>query len=141
MQYSRSEGGVAPGYDEGEDMVRKLQANQTGVDDKLHQAQIQLFRNRQLIDAEHSLDLTIEGGEGSGDDSEAAESEDSESDSEEGEDEEEDDEEEEEEESSDEEEEQQRTAPSSKRMPQEQIEVTPCIRDLLDAAPMHCRLT
>ena len=49
MQYSRGDGGVAPKYDEGEDMVRQLQANQTGVDDKLQQAQIQLFKNQQLL--------------------------------------------------------------------------------------------
>lgn len=48
MQYSRSDGGVPPRYDEGEDMVRQLQANKTGVDDLLRQSDIQLFKNRQL---------------------------------------------------------------------------------------------
>lgn len=49
MQYSRGDGGVPPRYDEGEDMVRKLQANETGVDSKLQQAQINLFSNQQPL--------------------------------------------------------------------------------------------
>ena len=55
MQYSRSDGGVPPRYDEGEDMVRQLQANQTGVDDRLRQSDIQLFKNRQLGSASNGL--------------------------------------------------------------------------------------
>lgn len=53
MQYSKSDGGVAPRYDEGEDMVRQLQANQTGVDDRLHQSQINLFSHQQPISEGH----------------------------------------------------------------------------------------
>lgn len=48
MQYSKSDGGVAPRYDEGEDMVRQLQANQTGMD-RLHQSQINLFSHQQPL--------------------------------------------------------------------------------------------
>ena len=49
MQYSKSDGGVAPRYDEGEDMVRQLQSNQTGMDDRLHQSQINLFSHQQPL--------------------------------------------------------------------------------------------
>lgn len=142
MQYSKLEGGVPPRYDEGEDMVRQLQANQTGVDDRLRQAQIQLFKNRQLIGAGTELDPISEKAEGKGElDSEGAESDESESDSEEDEDAEEDESSDEEEEDQDSEEEEEGAAPSFKGMPQEQIEVEPCVLDLLDAAIMHCRLT
>ena len=84
MQYSRGDGGVAPKYDEGEDMVRQLQANQTGVDAKLQQAQIQLFKNQQLIHSGDALDPTTAEGEAEEDDSDAegSVSEDSESGSE-----------------------------------------------------------
>ncbi|KAL3145804.1 hypothetical protein ABBQ38_015181 [Trebouxia sp. C0009 RCD-2024] len=83
MQYSRGDDGVAPKYDEGEDMVRQLQANQTGVDAKLQQAQIQLFKNQKLIHSGDGLDPTAEGGEEQDDsDAEDSGSEESESDSE-----------------------------------------------------------
>ncbi len=128
MQYSKSDGGVAPRYDEGEDMVRQLQANQTGVDDRLHQSQIQLFKNRQLItsgdqvadEAPDAAAATQDDGsdsEGVESDSEEGDSEDeSESESEEEEEEEDDDEEEEEESAG--------AGASLKAMPQEQIEVS-----------------
>lgn len=64
MQYSRGDSGVAPKYDEGEDMVRQLQANQTGVDDKLQRAQIQLFNNQQLIHSGDAGGHTAEGQQG-----------------------------------------------------------------------------
>lgn len=74
---------MAPKYDEGEDMVRQLQANQTGVDAKLQQAQIQLFKNQKLIHSGDGLDPTAEGGEEQDDsDAEDSGSEESESDSE-----------------------------------------------------------
>lgn len=53
MQYSKSDGGVAPKYDDGEDMVRQLQANQTGIDAKLHQSQINLFSHQQPLTEDH----------------------------------------------------------------------------------------
>ena len=113
MQYSRGDGGVAPKYDEGEDMVRQLQANQTGVDDKLQQAHIQLFKNQQLI---HSGDHGITTGEGeegqAGSDAEDSGSDESDSDAESGSDEDAD--------ASDEEDE---AGPSLRGMPQEQLEV------------------
>ena len=118
MQYSKADGGVAPRYDEGEDMVRQLQANQTGVDDRLHQSQIQLFKNRQLItsgdqiadDAPDAAAGTHGGSDSEGDesDSEGGDSED----------------ESEEEEEEEEEEESAGAGPSFKAMPQEQIEVS-----------------
>ena len=110
MQYSRGDAGVAPKYDEGEDMVRQLQANQTGVDDKLQQAQIQLFKNQQLIHGGDHGSPTAEGPEE--EDSSNAEdsgSEESDSDAESGSD--------EDEEASGE------AGPSFKGMPQEQQEV------------------
>ena len=115
MQYSKADGGVAPRYDEGEDMVRQLQANQTGVDDRLHQSHIQLFKNRQLIRsgdevADEAPDAAA-GTQDGGSDSEGGDSED-ESDSEE------------EEEDDDEEEESAGAGASLKAMPQEQIEVS-----------------
>ena len=61
MQYSRSDGGVPPRYDEGEDMVRQLQANQTGVDDRLRHSDIQLFKNRQLGSAVLDNEMTQAG--------------------------------------------------------------------------------
>ncbi len=120
MQYSKSDGGVAPRYDEGEDMVRQLQANQTGVDDRLHRCQIQLFKNRQLItsgdqiadDAPDAAAVTQNGGS----DSEGDESELEGGDSK--------DESEEEEEEEEEEEDPAGAGPSFKAMPQEQIEVS-----------------
>ena len=120
MQYSKSDGGVAPRYDEGEDMVRQLQATQTGVDAKLHESQIQLFRNRQLIASGDQLendapDAAVEPAQGVDSDSEAAESE-SEGGASEG-----DDSEGDSDLESEEEEEQ--GAPSSNGMPQEQAEV------------------
>lgn len=117
MQYSKADGGVAPRYDEGEDMVRQLQAAQTGVDDRLQQSQIQLFKNRQLIvsgdqiadDAPEAAAGTQDGGS----DSEGGDSEDEsqEDEEEEGEDEEEDDE-------------AAGAGPSFKAMPQAQSEVS-----------------
>lgn len=74
---------MAPKYDEGEDMVRQLQANQTGVDAKLQQAQIQLFKNTQLIHGGARAETPAEGEEGPDDsDAEGSGSEESESDSE-----------------------------------------------------------
>ena len=115
MQYSQSDGGVAPRYDEGEDIVRQLQANQTGVDDRLHQSQIQLFKDRQLITSgdqidDEALDVA-EGAQEGESSSEGGESDvegDSDDDSEEG---------------DDEEEEEEGAGPTFKRLPQEQIEV------------------
>ena len=80
MQYSRGDAGVAAKYDEGEDMVRQLQSNQTGVDDKLQQAQIQLFKNHQLIHNGDDGTPTAQGQEGR-DSSDAEESGSGESDS------------------------------------------------------------
>jgi len=124
MQYSKSDGGVAPRYDEGEDMVRQLQANQTGVDDRLHQSQIQLFKNRQLITsgdqvADEAPDATA-GTQDGGSDSEGDESDSEAGDS--GEESQENEEEEDEEE--DDEEEANGAGPSFKAMPQEQSEVS-----------------
>lgn len=109
MQYSRGDSGVAPKYDEGEDMVRQLQANQTGVDDKLQQAQIQLFKNQQLIHSGDHGSPTIEGEE-EGDSSSAGESgsEDSDSDDDS---------------SGEDEDEEEEAGPSSKGLQQEQQEV------------------
>lgn len=115
MQYSKSDGGVAPRYDEGEDMVRQLQANQTGVDDKLHQSQIQLFKDRQLITSGDQLDDQAPNGDAQGLDSDS-DSEVGDSDSEGGESQDESD--------ADSEEEEAGTEPSLKRMPQESIQVT-----------------
>ena len=128
MQYSKSDGGVAPRYNEGEDMVRQLQANQTGVDDRLHQSQIQLFKNRQLITsgdqvADEAPDAAA-ATQDDGSDSEGVESDSEEGDSE---DESESEFEEEEEEDDDDEEEEEESAgagASLKAMPQEQIEVS-----------------
>ena len=116
MQYSQSDGGVAPRYDEGEDMVRQLQANQTGVDDRLHQSQIQLFKDRQLITSGDQIDGealdVIEGAQEGESSSEGGESDaegDSDDDSEEGDD-----------------EEEEGAVPAFRGMPQEQIEVGTC---------------
>ena len=118
MQYSQSDGGVAPRYDEGEDMVRQLQANQTGVDDRLHQSQIQLFKDRQLITSgdqidDEALDVAegAQEGESSSEDGESDAEGDSDDDSEEG---------------DDEEEEKEGAGPTFKGMPQEQVEVSFC---------------
>ena len=112
MQYSKGDAGVAPKYDEGEDMVRQLQVNQIGVDDKLQQARIQLFRNQQLIHSGDHSSPTAEGQEEQdSSDAEASGSEESDSGAESGSDEDED------EEASGE------AGPSFKRMPQEQQEV------------------
>ncbi len=119
MQYSKSDGGVAPTYDEGEDMVRQLQANQTGVDDKLHQSQIQLFKNRQMITSGDQLD---DGGPDGGAAQDAAsDSEDGTSDSEVGGSEDEDSGDESE--ADEDEEEEEGAGPSFKGLPQERIEV------------------
>ncbi len=123
MQYSRADGGVAPRYDEGEDMVRQLQANQTGVDDRLHQSQIQLFKNRQLIASRDQIADAAPGAAAAGTQDGGSESEGGESDSEEG-DSEDDSESEETEEDDDEEEESAGAGASLKAMPQEQIEVS-----------------
>ena len=116
MQYSKSDGGVAARYDEGEDMVRQLQANQTGVDDRLHQSQIQLFKDRQLITSGDQIDEeapdAVEGTQEGESGSEGGESDvegDSGEDSEEGDD-----------------EEEEGVGPSFSTMPQEQIEVSTC---------------
>ena len=125
MQYSKSDGGVAPRYDEGEDMVRQLQANQTGVDDRLHQSQIQLFKNRQLITSgDQVADAAPDAAAATRDD--GSESEGDESDSKEGDSEDESESEEEEEEDDDEEEEEESAGAgaSLKAIPQEQIEVS-----------------
>ena len=103
---------MAPKYDEGEDMVRQLQANQTGVDDKLQQAQIQLFKNQQLIHSGDHGSPTDEGEEEQ-DSSSAGESGSEESDSDAESSGEDDDDEDEEEEA----------GPSFKGLPQEQQEV------------------
>ena len=112
MQYSRGDGGVAPKYDEGEDMVRQLQANQTGVDDRLQQAQIQLFKNQQLLLGGDHDSPTAEGEEeeedSSGDEHSGSGSEESDSEGESGSD----------------EDEEEGAGPSFKGMPQEQQEVS-----------------
>ena len=120
MQYSKADGGVAPRYDEGEDMVRQLQANQTGVDDRLHQSQIQLFKNRQLITSGDQIaDEAPEAAAGTQDDGSDSEGDESDSEGVDSEDESEEEEEEEEEER-----ESAGAGPSFKAMPEEQIEVS-----------------
>ena len=135
MQYSRSDGGVAPRYDEGEDMVRQLQANNTGVDDRLQQSHIQLFKNRQSVTADEYQtegidvpDATIAQSPGLDSNESDAESDGSEDDESE--------EDESEADESDEEEVQEDGAadagPSFKQMPQELVEVQ------CDLFPNHC---
>ena len=120
MQYSKSDGGVAPRYDEGEDMVRQLQANQTGVDDRLHQSQIQLFKNRQLIaSGDQATDEAPDAAAGTQDDGSDSEGDESDLEGNDSEDECEDEEDAQEEE----EDETAGAGPSFKAMPQEQIEV------------------
>lgn len=118
MQYSRGDGGVAPKYDEGEDMVRQLQANQTGVDDKLQQAQIQLFKNQQLLLGGDHDSPTAEGQEEEEDSSDADDSGSEESDSDA--------------ESGTDEDEEEGAGPSFRGMPQEQQEVpdSPVLHDV-----------
>ena len=125
MQYSKADGGVAPRYDEGEDMVRQLQANQTGVDDRLHQSQIQLFKNRQLITSgDQVADEAPDAAAGTQDDGSDSEGDESDSEGGDSEDESEEDEDEEEEEES------AGAQPSFKAMPEEQIEVSMFWRNL-----------
>ena len=136
MQYSRSDGGVAPRYDEGEDMVRQLQANQTGVDAKLHQSQIQLFKDRQLIHSGDDLvptDAQEEEEAGDSSDAEESGSEGSESDAHESSD-------EEEEETDDEKDTRGAAARSVKDMPEEEIVVC-AAESLQPSLVLHCMLS
>jgi len=104
-----------------EDMVRQLQANQTGLDDRLHHSHIQLFKDRQLItsgdqvadEAPDAAATTQDGGSDSEGDESDSEGSDSVDESDEG-----------EEEEEDEEEESAGAGPSFKAMPQEQSEVS-----------------
>ena len=130
MQYSQSDGGVAPRYEEGEDMVRQLQANQTGVDDRLHQSQIQLFKDRQLIRSGDQINNlapdAVEGaqeGESSSEDGESDVEGDLDDDSAER-----------------DEEEMEGAVPAIQGMPQEQIEVSSLLHSLVVVINISCAL-
>ena len=51
VQYSADGTAVSTRYDPGGDMVRKLQATSTGMDERLQQSQIRLFHNGNPLQA------------------------------------------------------------------------------------------